>query len=90
LFGKDKRLLKYLLIWVSVGFNSSGQELLISFAEKHAHFTTIMRRSMLSETIFLPQKYREFVYSWIYATTSIVDVCRGVSPEHINKLAEIK
>jgi len=37
-----------------------------------------------------PEKYREFVSSWINAGASIVGGCCGVSPEHIKKLAELK
>ena len=37
-----------------------------------------------------PEKYREFVSSWINAGASIVGGCCGVSPEHIKQLAELK
>ncbi|MBA6342481.1 homocysteine S-methyltransferase family protein [Colwellia sp. MB02u-10] len=37
-----------------------------------------------------PQKYREFVCSWINAAGSIVSGCCGVSPEQIKKRTELK
>jgi len=37
-----------------------------------------------------PEKYRQFVSTWINAGASIVGGCCGVSPAHIKKLAELK
>ena len=37
-----------------------------------------------------PAKYSEFASSWLNAGASIIGGCCGVSPEHIEKLAELK
>jgi S-methylmethionine-dependent homocysteine/selenocysteine methylase len=37
-----------------------------------------------------PEKYREFALSWIEAGASIIGGCCGVSPEHIQSLAELR
>ncbi|MEH6453762.1 MAG: homocysteine S-methyltransferase family protein [Psychromonas sp.] len=37
-----------------------------------------------------PQKYSEFASSWIKAGASIIGGCCGISPQHIQKLAELK
>ena len=79
MFGKDKQL----LIWVSVGFNSSEQGLLISFAGKTRPFYNDYAHKHVIRNDIFPQKYREFVCSWINAAGSIVSGCCGVSPEQI-------
>jgi len=85
LFRKDKPLLKYLLIWVSVGFNSSGQGLLISFAGITRPFYKDYAHKHVIRDNISPQKHREFVCSWINAGASIVGGCCGLSPKYIKK-----